>query len=225
MHTYFACLHSLGLTIRQITLLTPDEDYRHTYETLDHSHLTRIGVREDRIPVILDHYRRCDPTRIEQTLADHHVHIVMPSDREYPSLLRHVPTPPPLYVRGTLRDIPMIAVVGSRKHTSYSERILPPIIRDLVSGGYGIVSGGAYGVDSLAHSATLRADGYTISVIGTGIDIDYPSRHRGLFEEIVTSGGAVVSEFALGTNPDPYHFPIRNATIAGIARGIVVAEA
>ena len=91
--------------------------------------------------------------------------------------------------------------------------------------GYVIVSGGASGVDTLAHTITLREGGRTIAVMGTGLDIAYPRDNISLFERIVESGGALVSQFPLGTEPGPYNFPVRNEVIAGLSRGVIIPEA
>lgn len=99
------------------------------------------------------------------------------------------------------------------------------IIPDLIRAGYGIVSGGAYGVDSIGHKTTLDNGGYTIAVFGTGIDGCYPKENRDLFEQIITSGGALISTFPIGTAPENYNFPIRNEVVAGLSRGVLVTEA
>ena len=95
----------------------------------------------------------------------------------------------------------------------------------MVSAGYGIISGGAYGIDSVAHTITLKNNGYTAAVFGAGVDIYYPTSNRQLFDEIVAHGGALISQFPLGTIAEPFHFPIRNAVVAGISRGTLIAEA
>ena len=226
MRTYLACLHTVGLLDRQIELLMDgSDDYQCLYETLDHARLACIGLRDDHIGRILERRSQTDTEAIRSALDELHVRLVLPADSEYPPLLRHVPEPPALYVRGILRDIPLIAIVGSRKHTNYATHVLPPIVQDLVSAGYGIASGGAYGVDSLGHGYALDAGGYTIAVVGTGIDVIYPASHRHLYERIIESGGAIVSQFPLGSQPDRFRFPLRNAVIAGISRGVLVVEA
>lgn len=95
----------------------------------------------------------------------------------------------------------------------------------MVRSGYGIISGGAYGIDSVAHEVTLKNKGYTAAVFGAGVDVDYPPSNRRLFEQILTNGGGLISQFPLGTLAEPFHFPIRNAVVAGISRGTLIAEA
>ncbi|MBP7773988.1 DNA-processing protein DprA, partial [Candidatus Gracilibacteria bacterium] len=148
-------------------------------------------------------------------------------DAEYPSLLKILPDAPTiLYVRGVLpTNDALISVVGSRKHSQYAVSCLEKIIPDLIRSGYGIVSGGAYGIDSIAHELALKNKGYTAAVFGAGIDVYYPPSNRGLFDKIVEQGGALISQFPLGTPAEPFNFPIRNAVVAGMSRGTLIAEA
>lgn len=95
----------------------------------------------------------------------------------------------------------------------------------MISSGYGIISGGAYGIDSVAHSTALKNKGYTAAVFGSGIDLYYPPSNHNLFEQIIAQGGALISQFPLGTLAEPFNFPIRNALVAGISRGTLIAEA
>ncbi|MCB9807166.1 DNA-processing protein DprA [Candidatus Peribacteria bacterium] len=111
-------------------------------------------------------------------------------DEDFPILLRELPDCPTiLYVRGKLPpNDALISVVGSRKHSQYATASLEKIIPDLVLSRYGILSGGAYGIDSVAHEITLKHNGYTAAVFGAGIDIYYPSSNRALFDQIITKG-------------------------------------
>ncbi len=119
----------------------------------------------------------------------------------------------------------LISVVGSRKHSQYSSDCLAKILPELIKSGYGIVSGGAYGIDSVAHEITLKNGGYTAVVFGSGVDVVYPPSNRRLFDEVVVSGGALISQFPLGTLAEPYNFPIRNEVVASMSRGTLIAEA
>jgi DNA processing protein len=143
-----------------------------------------------------------------------------------PSLLKSIPDPPlVLYVRGNLdlNEI-CVALVGSRKATTYGLNVTQSLARDLVHVGITIVSGLARGVDARAHSAVVQEGGRTIGVLGSGIDVIYPSEHRSLADRIAQSG-AVVSEFPLGTPPNRENFPIRNRIISGMSIAVVVIEA
>ena len=155
------------------------------------------------------------------------VQILTLADDDYPRLLREIPSPPlVLYVRGSLlpADEAAVAIVGTRRVTSYGREMSRRLATELGSAGVTIVSGMARGVDGVAHTATLDAGGRTIAVLGCGLDTIYPPEHRGLAERIVDNG-ALVSEFSLGTGPDAANFPVRNRIISGLSLGIVVIEA
>jgi DNA processing protein len=149
------------------------------------------------------------------------------SDADYPAVLRHIPDPPlALMVRGDLPgdDEIAIAVVGTRRATSYGRRVAEELARDLAAAGVTVVSGLATGIDAAAHRGALEAGGRTVAVLGTGVDDVYPSWHRELAAAIVGQG-ALVSEFACGTAPLAFHFPRRNRLISGLTRGTIVVEA
>jgi DNA processing protein len=153
--------------------------------------------------------------------------ILVYTDPYYPALLREIYNPPMvLYVRG--KEIPLqktlISVVGSRNPTHYGRKAAEKIALGLARRGVGVVSGLARGIDAAAHSGCLMGHGFTIGVLGTGIDVVYPESNRTLFERI-EENGAIVSEFPTGTPPEPRNFPIRNRIISGLSRGTVVVEA
>lgn len=149
-------------------------------------------------------------------------------DPRYPPLLRQIADPPQgLYVRGNLQDIPCVSVVGTRRCTAYGRRATREIVKDLVASGFGIISGLALGIDGEAHEAALDAGGYTIAVLGTGIDEKtiYPREHLKLAHRILENGGALVSEFPPGSPSFKHVFPRRNRIIAGWTQATVVVEA
>jgi len=152
--------------------------------------------------------------------------VIRSSDPRYPPLLATIEGAPPLWVRGTLtaEDALAIAVVGSRSATQYGVHMTGEIAGDLAARGVTIVSGLARGIDTAAHEAALAAGGRTIAVLGCGVDVMYPRENTALARKI-EAAGAVVSQFAPGTPPLPYHFPERNRVIAGLALGVVVIEA
>lgn len=148
-------------------------------------------------------------------------------DPRYPSLLKAIPDPPPvLYVKGTLAasDRAAVAVVGSRRPGHYGLCMAERLSRELARVGVTVVSGLARGIDAKAHRAALDAGGRTLAVLGCGLDVAYPPEHAGLMEAVARSG-AVVTEFPLGTPPEPRHFPRRNRLISGLSLGTVVVEA
>jgi DNA processing protein len=147
-------------------------------------------------------------------------------DSRYPDNLKKIYDPPPLlFVRGTLSpgDRFAVAMVGTRAPSPYGTRMAVRFAEGLAGLGIPVVSGLARGIDTIAHEATLRCGGRTLAVIGSGIDVIYPSENRALAARIAMHG-AVVSEFVMGTKPDPGNFPRRNRIISGIALGTVVVE-
>jgi len=149
------------------------------------------------------------------------------TDPRYPVLLKMIPDPPPyLYLKGGLRpeDHRAIAIVGARRASGYGRAVTQQLSRELSTRGFTIVSGMARGIDAWAHQAALEVAGRTVAVLGCGLDILYPPEHHELRESIGRLG-AVVSEFPLGTPPDPGNFPKRNRVISGLSLGVVVVEA
>jgi len=155
--------------------------------------------------------------------------VLLLDDGVYPSSLREIYDPPiVLYVKGAWSeclDQPCIGVVGSRKASTYGQNAALMLARDLAQRGITVVSGFARGIDAAAHRGALEAKGRTIAVLGTGIDEVYPRDHKKLAEEILANGGALVSQFPLGTPPVSENFPYRNRIISGLSLGIVVVEA
>jgi len=141
-------------------------------------------------------------------------------------MLREIDPPPKsINVLGTLPKNTMIAIVGSRRPTSYGEKVTYQIASELAAAGATIVSGLAIGVDSIAHRAALDARGTTVAVLAHGLDRIYPPRHRGLAQEILAGGGALVSEYDIGTPPLKHQFVERNRIIAGLSAAVIVTEA
>jgi DNA processing protein len=154
--------------------------------------------------------------------------VVTLEDEEYPPLLREIHDPPiALYARGDLKravDQPCLAVVGSRRCSTYGLNAAQSLSRDLAANGLTIISGMARGIDAAAHRGALEAGGLTIAVVGTGLEKTYPSEHKKLEEEIIASGAAI-SEFPLGTPPLPQNFPYRNRILSGLCFGVLIVEA
>jgi len=155
--------------------------------------------------------------------------VLLLDDGVYPSSLREIYDPPiVLYVKGAWSDCldqPCLGVVGSRRCSTYGQNSALMLARDLAQRGMTVVSGFARGIDAAAHRGALEAGGRTVAVLGTGIDELYPRDHKKLAEEILAKGGALVSQFPLGTPPVSENFPYRNRIISGLSLGIVVVEA
>jgi len=145
---------------------------------------------------------------------------------DYPPPLKNIPDPPTtLYVRGSLKpeDEWAVAVVGTRRATTYGKECTQMLVRGLVENGVTVISGLAYGIDTEAHRTAVGAGGRTIAVLGCGVDIVYPTDNRKLGQAVIEHG-ALVSEYPVGTNPDSGNFPRRNRIISGLSLGVLVVE-
>ena len=155
--------------------------------------------------------------------------VLILDDGSYPYLLREISDPPiTLYVKGDWQacfDAPCVAIVGSRRCSTYGENASAMLSRDLAANGVCIVSGLARGIDTAAHRGAIAGKGRTIAVLGTGIGQVYPKENAKLVDEILAAGGAVVSQFPLETPPLPENFPYRNRIISGLSLGVLVIEA
>lgn len=153
--------------------------------------------------------------------------LVTLADEDYPRTLLEIPDPPPLlYLKGRpeLLSAPALAIVGSRNATPQGIKNAETFARFLSDGGLCVVSGMALGIDGAAHRGALRGAASSIAVVGTGLDIVYPARHKDLAHELAEKG-ALVSEFPLGTPSKAQNFPRRNRIISGLAQGCLVVEA
>ena len=156
------------------------------------------------------------------------VSLLVPDDPAYPAQLKQIYDPPlVLYVRGnaTAVSLPGIALVGTRHPTPYGMAMAERLACDLAARGLVIFSGLARGVDTAGHRGAIAAKGKTVAVFGTGIDIIYPKENTRLAEQILSCGGALLSEFPLSSFAAPQNFPIRNRIISGLSIGVLVVEA
>jgi DNA processing protein len=154
--------------------------------------------------------------------------VISLGDPEYPPRLKEIYDPPViLFVKGSVEVLaqPGIAMVGTRHPTPYGTGMAERLGTDLAGRGLVIISGLARGVDTSSHRGAIAAKGKTIAVFGTGIDVMYPKENTRLAEQIVALGGALISEFPVGTHPAPQNFPIRNRIISGMSVGVLVVEA
>lgn len=170
---------------------------------------------------------RISPAEVMERIAKSGAEVITVLDDVYPRILREIPGPPPvLYVRGMLplQDEPTVAIVGTRRATSYGREATTRIASELAAAGVTIVSGLAKGIDGFAHRAALESAGRTVAVMASGVDIIYPPEHRQLAERIVESG-ALVSDYPPGAKPDAPNFPARNRIISGLSLATIVIEA
>ena len=150
------------------------------------------------------------------------------NSKYYPEKLKCIANPPKeLFCIGDLKLMNMksIAIIGSRNYSNYGKKASKDFSYNLAQNNICIISGLARGIDSFAHEACLMANGKTIAVLGSGLDIIYPKENIELFNTIILNGGLVISEYPLGTKPQKQHFPARNRIISGLSDGVLVIEA
>lgn len=153
--------------------------------------------------------------------------LLSPACSQFPESLRAISDPPVLlYYRGRLECLlrPVVAIIGSRAATEYGRRIGAWLAAELAGLDITVVSGVASGIDASAHCGVLEAGGRTVGVLGCGIDVVYPRAHADLYRKIAVHG-VLLSEYALGSPPEAFRFPVRNRIISGLSRGVVVVEA
>ena len=160
-------------------------------------------------------------------LQEQKVKVLTILDGAYPQRLKEIYLPPiVLFYRGNLSLVNQraVAIVGSRDHSKYAKDCIHELIPVLVNDDIVVISGLARGVDTLAHEATLKANGSTIAVIGSGLNVVYPSENSKLYD-VIAKRGLILSEYPLQSRPLKFHFPYRNRIIAGLSHGVCVIEA
>ena len=186
------------------------------------------GVRDGRVDVP-ERARLAalvDPAARRAELAAIGVGIVMRGDVGFPEHLADLPDSPDLlFVKGTLASDPGVAVVGSRKATSYGLGLARAYGAALGSSGWPVISGMARGIDGAAHRGALEVGGRSAAILGCGLDVWYPPEHRSLGQGLLDSGGCIVSEYPPGAPPLGWRFPPRNRIISGLSAAVVVVEA
>lgn len=168
-----------------------------------------------------------EPQKLISTISNKKINVLTLLDKEYPENLRQIFDPPNvLYFKGELKreDHNALAVVGTRKITSYGKEVTEMLVRDLSVYNLTIVSGLARGVDSFAHKLALENGLRTIAVLGSGVDVIYPPENQNLAAEI-TKNGALISEIPPGIQPTRGYFPARNRIISGLSLGVLITEA
>ncbi len=189
--------------------------------------LAAAGLDRRTLANLLQARRQIDLDQVWQKICAAGVQVLTWESPDYPALLLKIPDPPPvLFVKGTLlpADEWAVALVGTRKPTTYGREAARRLAGDLARRQVTVVSGLARGIDAVVHRTVLEAGGRTIAVLGCGVDVVYPPEHRTLAAQIVENG-ALISDYPLGTAPEAINFPPRNRIISGLSLGVVVVEA
>ncbi len=183
------------------------------------------GVGPETSASLLNWRAHFDLPREEERLAQAGAVFITARDEGYPKMLKEIHDPPiGLYRKGGyLFEQPCIAIVGSRRTTLYGQAVAKKLGADLARLGFCVVSGLARGIDTAAHEGALSVGGKTAAVLGTGIDIIYPSENLGLYRQIAETG-AILTEFPFGRKADKQSFAMRNRIVSGISEAVVVVE-
>ncbi|MCD5382828.1 DNA-processing protein DprA [Candidatus Gracilibacteria bacterium] len=207
---------------------TSDDFLKFLWEKLSPEILKKIGEKSISIDKFFDFKKNVSLEKQKKFLEKYDAEILFFEDEKFPKNLKNIPDCPMfLYVQGEILedDFLSIAVVGARKISGYGKEIIKKIIPQL-SEKLTIVSGLALGVDGMSHLEAMNAGGRTIGVIGSGLDIVYPSENAHIYKKILSEKkGAIISEFPFGTRPEKYNFPLRNRIVAGLTLGTLVIEA
>lgn len=162
------------------------------------------------------------------TMQKENIELINIEDKNYPEKLKQIYDKPiSLYIKGNVEILNSfsLAVIGCRQNSEYGEEVAKAVTRGIVKNDIVTISGLARGIDSICHRETLKNKGKTIAIIGSSLDIIYPSENKNLVDEIINNGGCIVSEYPLGTRPEKMNFPARNRIISGLSNGIIVIEA
>ena len=176
---------------------------------------------------LITNLRQTNGDKILTEIDKHYARLITPDDEDWPEQLNDLAAPPiGLILKGNINALhqPSLAIVGTRNPTSYGARIAGEFAAGFADREWAIVSGGAYGIDSYAHKGALIAEGVTVAVVASGIDINYPAGNTRLFAEICESG-AMVTEFMPGHKALPNRFLTRNRLIAALSKATLVVEA
>ena len=199
--------------------------YKDFFDNISNSILKKLSFTDKQIETILDRKSKIDLNLIKNILEKRNVKIITINDKDYPNNLREIPNQPYFfYLRWTIDNSPKISIVWSRNITSYGYNTISKIIPEL-SKYFIIVSGWAIWCDTEAHEACLKNNWKTISILWTGIDIDYPIWNKKLYDRIVNSWGWVISIFPLNELWSIYSFPVRNEIVAWLSLWTLIIEA
>ncbi|MBM7581248.1 DNA processing protein [Caldicoprobacter guelmensis] len=201
---------------------------RAVWECGDEDILDACGLIGDRVAQnLITHKSMAYLEKAQKIAEDPEIEVITLIEDEYPKLLKTIYDPPPvLYCKGQpLRETPyMVSIVGSRRTSEYGRQMAERLAYDLSCAGVTVVSGLARGIDAMAHRGALRAGGYTIGVLGCGVDVVYPRENKKLFMQ-VQQQGTLISEYPPGTQPAAGNFPARNRIISGLSQAVLVVEA
>ena len=214
--------------VKKQKLLKHFKDIEKIYNATKEELMQTEGIGEKTSEIILNKSIKQNLDKHIEYMEKHNIDIVSIQDVEYPEILKEIyDAPISLYVRGNkniLNEL-SVAIIGCRECTEYGRNITKNLSYNIAKNKINIVSGLAKGIDGIAHQGALFAKGKTVAVLGNGLDTIYPKENEHLALEILQKGGAIISEYPLGTKPEKQNFPERNRIVSGMSKGIIVVEA
>ena len=201
-----------------------EELYNATKEEL----LDKEGIGENTAKIILNQDKRKEVEQHLKYMNNNNIEIITIKEKEYPQILKQIYDPPiAIYLVGNKKILNNlnIAIIGCRECSNYGKNIARQLAYNIAKNKINIISGLAKGIDTEAHIGTLEAREKTIAVLGNGIDTIYPKENVKIAKRIIQNGGAIISEYPLGTKPEKRNFPERNRIVSGMSKGRIVVEA
>ena len=226
---WFSKIKRLG-SINSQRLLNKYNNPKEIWKLKQEDLIKCIGPNEKIINDILNEKYRNDYelNKTIKYMLNHEIELINIYDKDYPKKLNYIYDKPiSLYIKGNkkLLNSFSLAIIGCRNNSNYGKFVAEVISSNLAKRNIATISGLAKGIDSIAHKSTVNEKGKTIAVIGSGLDIIYPSENIGLVDEIIKNNGIIISEYCIGEKPEKMHFPARNRIISGMSDGIIVVEA
>lgn len=213
--------------IRKMKLLEKFKSPEKIYKARKSELLKVDGIDEEIVSEIAKSKNLDLISKYEAYIKKHNILLINILDEKYPERLKNIYAPPiTLFAKGNINllEKESIAIVGCREPSKYGEVVASKISSELSENNIVVVSGMARGIDTASHIGTFGKTGETIAVLGSGLDIIYPKENAGVYSEILKHG-LVISEYIVGTKPEPGNFPQRNRIISGLSFGVVVVEA
>lgn len=224
---WFSLIKRLGSKRKQKLLesyKTPEKIYKLTKKEL----IATNGIGEKMVENILKSKDEDYLKKYILYMQKHNIDIININDENYPKILKEIYDPPiSLYIKGNknILNNTSVAIIGCRQASQYGIKVAKYFGYNLAKNEVNVVSGLAKGIDSYAHIGSICANGKTIAVIGNGIDTIYPKENINIANKILEKGGAIISEYPLGTKPEKMNFPARNRIISGLSKSVIVVEA
>lgn len=224
---WFSNIKSLGPK-RKMELLKKYKNPEKIYNLKKEELLENKNIGEKIVENILEKQIRENIKYHIQYMKKNNIDIININEKYYPEKLKNIYDPPiSLYIKGNKKILnnKNISIIGCRDYSEYGEKSAKYFSYNLAKNGNTIVSGLAKGIDTFSHIGTIIADGKTIAILGNGLDTIYPKENIEIANKIIKKGGAIISEYPLGTKPDRINFPARNRIVSGISDAIIVIEA